>query len=56
MKIKGGEIECFKPNKVQTRARSTSLLATVGQLLWKRFYDRQKKARWGTGRVLLSNG
>jgi hypothetical protein len=48
-----GEIECFRGENVQTCARSTSLLATVGQHFSERFYDRQKKARWGTGRVLL---
>jgi hypothetical protein len=28
----------------------------VGQRMQELFYDRQKKARWGNGQVLLSNG
>jgi hypothetical protein len=48
-KQKRGAIECRHSGKVQTKADASAQQAPIGQRMQKRFYDGQKKARWGDG-------
>ncbi|VVQ14505.1 hypothetical protein PS925_03917 [Pseudomonas fluorescens] len=37
------------PRKSPDQRRDLAHSAPIGPQFWKRFYDRQKKARWGDG-------